>query len=590
MKFSDFKSSLDTRQNTAFFSSHNSEKTKTLELILNITKSLNRTLILDDVLSLVLRNAILLTHSDRGFIVLKNFDDKLEFAIGLNSSETFLTEEDFQISTSVVEDVFDTGLARFIEDAQSDTNNDISKSIFVLDLKTILCAPLIIGDTKIGVIYLDSKSLNRIRISEITYAFEILAGQAAIAIQNAQAFKEQLDANKELLRVNNELNYARLVAEKSSKFKSSLMRNLNHEFRTPMNGILGLGGILRESLADEDHHEILDKILFASRRLLKTLTEILDLSNLESTTIQLEGSAIQASKIIEAVSNSATPQAKAKNLDFTVTIKNDFFIKFDARYFQQLLESLIENALKFTNTGFVKIICNIENGKGIITVADSGIGIEKELQETIFEAFRQASEGLDRSYEGCGLGLTLVKKIVDLAGGSISVESIVNSGTTFTLLFPITKAPENYEAEPRLINRPLFLKPRKLRTPNILLVEDDEINLDTFGLFLKGNALLDVAVNPANAIQVAAAKKYDLVLIDIKLKNNYDGIELMKQIKTLEGYGAVPFIATTGYTFHGDRERFLNEGFHDYLPKPFTQTELLGTVKKNFQPKENSSR
>ncbi|MCK9424993.1 MAG: ATP-binding protein [Ignavibacteriaceae bacterium] len=582
MKLTDFESSLDTPTKTDSFSVRHSEKTKTLDLILDITKSLNRTLILKDVLTLVLNNAILLTNSDRGFIVLKNNQDKLDFAIGLNSKGTSLTEKDFQISTTVIEEVFHTGLARFIEEAQSDTNNDISKSILLLDLQTILCAPLIIGDKKIGVIYLDSKSLNKIKIKEITNAFEILAGQAAIAIQNAQSFKEQIDANKELVRVNNELNEARIIAEKSSKFKSSLMKNMSHEFRTPMNGILGLGGILREALNDHEDAALLDKMMDASKRLLKTLSEILDLSDLESTTIQLGNDVINVSKVVEDIASSSVHSAEEKKLELIVDIKNDFFIKFDERYFHQLLESLIENALKFTSHGYVQITCDVNNEKGIIKVTDSGIGISPENQETIFEAFRQASEGFDRSYEGCGLGLTLVKKIIDLAGGSISVESKVGAGTTFVLSFPNPENPVNYEAP--LHPKNSYSRPLTYRTPNILLVEDNELNLDTFRIFLKNIAMLEIAETPKLALQLAGTIIFDLVLIDIKLSNNKNGIELMKEIKRMTGYNEIPFIATTGYALRGDKETFLKVGFSDYLSKPFTKIQLTDIIKKNFRP------
>ncbi len=435
MNFSDFRISLDENSKTGSLSKHHYEKSKTLELILNITKGLNKSLILEDVLRMVLNNAILLTNSDRGFIVLKNQANKLDFAIGLNSLDHQLTETDFQISTTVVEDVYDTGLARFIEDAQSDTNHNISKSILYLDLQTILCAPLIIGDKKIGVIYLDSKSLNKIKITEIMYAFEILAGQAAIAIQNAQLFKEQVDANKELLRMNDELNDARIIAEESNKFKSSLMKNMNHEFRTPMNGILGLGGILREALKDQEEGVLLENMLDASKRLLKTLSELLDFSDLESSAINLRKDMIQASKIVHKIAAAASQTAKTKGLKFTVEIECDFFIEFDNNYFHQMLDSLVDNAIKFTNEGSIQIACSVVDGAGVVKVSDTGIGISKEHQELVFDAFRQASEGFSRSYEGCGLGLTLVKRILDLAGGNISIDSKIGSGTTITLSF-----------------------------------------------------------------------------------------------------------------------------------------------------------
>ena len=575
MKFSDFKSSLDDNNKKNASSEQHSEKTKTLELILDITKSLNRTLILEDVLTLVLNNAILLTNSDRGFIVLKNNHEKLDFAIGLNSKGNSLAEEDFQVSTTVVDEVFHTGLASFIEEAQSDTDHDVSKSILSLNLQTILCAPLIIGDKKIGVIYLDSKSLNRIKIKEITYAFEILAGQAAIAIQNAQSFKKQIDANKEL-------NEARIITEKSSKFKSSLMKNMSHEFRTPMIGILGLGEILRESL---NHHEdviLLDEIMEDSKRLLKTLSKILELSDLETTTLQLRGEVIEVGKAIDDVAFAQAHEAEEKGLELLVEIKNDFHINFDERYFHQLLESLVENAIKYTSRGTVTITSEVIAGEGIIKIADTGIGISEDHYQTIFEAFRQASEGFERSYDGCGLGLTLVKRIVDLAGGIISVESKVGLGTTFVVSFPNLESPEKFNKKSQLDHKASTL--RAFRKQNILLIEDNKSNIETFKTFLKNNAVLEVAENSRSALLSAKEKLFDLFLIDIKLGGIEDGLKLLKELKSLERNSGNSFVAVVGAELANEATDLLSEGFSDFLIKPFTKNQLIEKLKATFKP------
>src|SRR5690606_38259185 len=148
--------------------------TKNLEVILNILNSINRTLILDDVLELVLKNSIRLTNSERGFIVLKNNLGKLDFKLGLDSNGKELPENLFQVSNSVVEDVFYNGQSRFNEGAQSDVTLESSKSILRLDLQTILCSPLIADGNKIGVIYVDSKRLHRIKEKDLTNTFEIL--------------------------------------------------------------------------------------------------------------------------------------------------------------------------------------------------------------------------------------------------------------------------------------------------------------------------------------------------------------------------------------------------------------------------------
>lgn len=175
MKFSELKKGIEKKGSST--SDASSEKIKNLSVILDIVNSINKSLILEDVLELVLKYSINLTNSERGFIVLINTAEKLEYKLGIDSNGNYLDESLFDVSTTVVQDVFRTGQSMFIEGAQSDTNYDPSKSILKLELQTILCSPLITGDKKIGVIYVDSRYLQKIKIKELTDTFEILAGR-----------------------------------------------------------------------------------------------------------------------------------------------------------------------------------------------------------------------------------------------------------------------------------------------------------------------------------------------------------------------------------------------------------------------------
>ncbi len=437
MRFPDFLKILDEDTNGMKEFSDESEKNRTLDRILEITKSINRTLILDEVLPLVLKNAIEITQSDRGFILLKEDDGRLHFTIGADSKDRSISEPAFNISTSVVEEVFRTGLARYIEGAQSDTNRDPSKSIFILDLQTILCAPLITGEEKIGVIYVDSKALHRIKVNEIISTFEILAGQAAIAIRNAQLFKQQIDANDQLIKLNKELNEAKTIAEKSSMFKSSLLSNMSHEIRTPMNGILGLSSYLKDAVQDKDHGKLLEKVVDSAKRLMKTLTAMLDLSELESHNIKETMSSLQVSSKIKEIAKHFQKSVEEKNLKLYLQIHDEFNVLFDDKYFTLMLESLIENGIKFTKHGSITISCRRDEENGIIQITDTGIGIDPVMQRIIFDAFRQASEGWSRTYEGSGLGLAIVKKITELYSGHITLESEPGRGSTFTIILPV---------------------------------------------------------------------------------------------------------------------------------------------------------
>jgi len=439
MRFADFLKTIDDEKRGMSSFADQSEKNKTLDRILEITKTINRSLILDEVLNLVLKNAIEITSSDRGFILLKEKDGRLRFTVGADSNDSPISEPAFNISTSVVEEVFKTGLSRYIEGAQSDTNRDPSKSIFILDLQTILCAPLITGDEKIGVIYVDSKALHRIKVNEIISTFEILAGQAAIAIRNAQLFKQQIDANNELIRLNKELDDARILAEKSSMFKSSLLSNMSHEIRTPMNGILGLSSYLKDTVQDKDHSKLLEKVVDSAKRLMKTLTAMLDLSELESHNIRENLCSLSVAVKLREIAKHFQKSADEKKLKIYLQIKSEFNVLFDDKYFTLMLESLIENAIKFTKQGNVTVSCYQEYENGVIQISDTGIGIDPVMQRIIFDAFRQASEGWSRTYEGSGLGLAIVKKISEIYNGRIVLESEPGKGSTFRIILPVEK-------------------------------------------------------------------------------------------------------------------------------------------------------
>ncbi len=239
MKFSEFKKNIDDGIKNVIAEDESSERLKNLEAILNVVNTINRSLILDDVLELVLKNSIRLTNSERGFIVLQNTAGDLEFKLGLDDENENLPKQSFEVSTTVVEDVFHNGQSIFIEGAQSDATYDPTRSILKLDLQTILCSPLITNGKKIGVIYVDSKHLHKIKVREITGTFEILAGQAATAIRNAQLYDGQLNAYNALQEAN-----AQLIQAERKVLKSGI----DSEIGQSLQGLVHLALLETESL------------------------------------------------------------------------------------------------------------------------------------------------------------------------------------------------------------------------------------------------------------------------------------------------------------------------------------------------------
>ncbi len=195
MNFRDFKSLIEKQQNLVLTGGSDLEQGNNREVILEIVKSINNSLILEDVLMTVLKGAIKVTKSERGFILLKDKNGELKYTVGIDMSGEKLSEFNFSISSSVVREVFDSGQSKFIESAQKDPAHKDNKSIFSLDLQTILCAPLKTNDEKIGILYVDSRLFHKIKTQAIIETFEIISGQAATAINNAQLY-EDLKAGK----------------------------------------------------------------------------------------------------------------------------------------------------------------------------------------------------------------------------------------------------------------------------------------------------------------------------------------------------------------------------------------------------------
>jgi signal transduction histidine kinase len=440
MKFTDFKMQTNSNYKTRPSISSSGLNSNNLEIILETIRSINNSLILEDVLNLVIKHSILITNSDRGFIVLLNEHGDLEFKLGLDSEGNTLSESAFNISTSVVKDVFLSGSSRFIEGAQSDTNFDRSKSILQLELQTILCSPLKTQDEKIGVVYVDSKQLQHVKVREITDTFEILAGQAAIAIKNAQLYYDQILSYREIQKTNKELVKAKEKAEKSDKIKSEFLAQMSHEIRTPINVIINFLQMLKEESRGKDGcdiEEYFDVINSASLRIARTIDLILNMSELHVGTYNPVFAPFDLNDVVEKINREFRLIAKQKSIDFSVLKRCEkAIISADEYSVHQIINNLVDNAIKFTEKGNVEIIVdrNTRN-KVTLTVHDTGIGMSEEYLSNLFNPFSQEVQGYTKKYDGTGLGLALVRKYCELNNAWIDVKSKKGIGSTFKILF-----------------------------------------------------------------------------------------------------------------------------------------------------------
>ena len=235
--------------------------------------------------------------------------------------------------------------------------------------------------------------------------------------------------------------YEKLIKE-MRELQATFLDNMSHELRTPITVILGYAGILADELEDPELKEMAEIVLKSSNRLTESLNLLLDQSAIQSDSLQVELEEVELSQIIENSTKVYEPVAEDKNLKLEFI--NDYGnvkCKIDRKMLDKVMDNLLSNAIKYTKTGSITVKLESYDENGIsyakIDVSDTGIGIEENKQSLVFEAFRQVSEGMNRLYQGTGLGLSVTKKFVELMNGKISVSSKLNEGTTFTVLFPV---------------------------------------------------------------------------------------------------------------------------------------------------------
>ena len=333
-----------------------------------------------------------------------------------------------------------------------------------------------------------------------------------------------------------ELIKARDKAEEMNRLKSNFLSNMSHELRTPMVGILGYIEILKEEITRPDLKDMSEEIYMSANRLLETLNLILDLSKIESNKSEVHKIELNVGRITVDQVKGFEERAKKKNIFLKISIKDEqVYSLLDERIFRQMINNLVSNAIKFTNIGGVTVEVDKkltgEEEKATLSVTDSGIGIPINSQEIIFEEFRQASEGLNRIFEGSGLGLSITKKFAKMMDGEISVHSTLGKGSTFTVSFPLSrKERQIVVTKPTTDNAGIADRNKQENTydenmPYILLVEDDLSNAGVVKYLLQGVCNLDIVTTGEEALDKVTQKQYSVILMDIDLGRGISGIE-----------------------------------------------------------------
>ena len=381
------------------------------------------------------------------------------------------------------------------------------------------------------------------------------------------------------------LRRAKEEADAATRTKSAFLANMSHEARTPLNGVMGMIQLLQLTGLDGEQTEYADTALESCRRLVRLLTDILDISRVEANMLSIRSAPMDMREILSQTQALFMPLATESGLAFSVTLDDSVpdALLGDSVRLQQILSNLVGNALKFTPVGSVSLeacrLSGLRPGRCrmFFSVRDTGIGIPDDKLAALFRPFSQVSEGYTRSYQGAGLGLSICKRLIDLMGGGIAVISEVGVGTeiAFSLEF------DAGDVAGGGASAQAWLRPDSLEGMRLLVVEDDAFSMALAEKLLqRRGAAIETATDGRLAIEALKKEGFDLVLMDIQMPD-MDGIEASRAIRRgLAGDRArgVPIIAMTAYAMVGDKDRFLEAGMDAYLSKPFEIGDLLGTI------------
>lgn len=380
-----------------------------------------------------------------------------------------------------------------------------------------------------------------------------------------------------------ELEKEKQIALNASKAKEVFLATMSHEIRTPLNAIIGFLRELSKFSTSQEQKTYIENSSIASSHLLSIINNILDISKIESGEMELESIAFDLKHSIEKVINILDLKAKEKGLLLELKFNNEIFnyLIGDSFRIEQILYNLIGNSLKFTEAGYVKVKCELiqdfkDEQEILISILDTGIGIDESYLDSIFTKFSQEDRDTTRNFGGTGLGMAITKELLDLMGGTISIESKKNIGTKINIILKLNKAikKENNDSNQK-DNFPIF----SLENKKILLVEDNNFNRIVAQNSLKHfKCQVIEAINGIEAIEKIKENNFDVILMDVQMPI-MDGIEATKIIKQHLKINT-PIIALTANAFKSEIEKFKSVGISDYITKPFDEDLLYKAISK----------
>lgn len=441
-----------------------------------------------------------------------------------------------------------------------------------------MVVPMIVMNRVIGTVEVQAYENDAFEHDHVI-ALEMVANLAAVAIENVRLIEIEASARSE--------------AEAANRMKDEFLSILSHELRTPLNAMLGWVRMLRGGMLDEERSaKALEVIERNTRQQSSLIEDLLDVSRIISGKMKIEKELVDLKTILSEAAESVRPLAMGKDVRFEFHAADEpVFMNGDVVRLQQVVTNLLQNAIKFSSANGTVTMSLERNGSyALVRVEDNGVGIEPEFLPHIFDRFSQADASTKRSYTGLGLGLTIVRTIVQLHGGEITVESEgAGRGSQFTVRLPLTGQVVRTNGDAS--DQGGLPRTGRLRGKSILLVDDDADGMKPLQLFLqRHDADVICAMSASEALEYIAVQDFQILISDIGMPST-DGYELISRIRQGSGgdRSRIAAIALTAYASAHDKEKALAAGFQIHLPKPLDYEELLSIIDSVLDESSNGS-